>query len=509
MTRLPGKRQINSLANSPLAMDEGLEKPVIDAVRSACRHTEVANMTTGADMAGNIRKLIRRSASSGAFILGCVLSVPALGEPTLTFGLNQTFEADSNPGLDAGVSETEVFTSTQLSFGLVSETPLDRFSLTASGLARAELSPDTGLRFDDRKLGLGYAREGANSGFEIEAGYQSANITYLRPLADFLNDEGTLELPEDSEDLNGTGTRETLSLNAQLELGRDAPLGATFTARFLDRSYSAASDPGLTDSQRANLGTDVHLRLSPVAEGSLELSYGLYDADDAEDTRRETITTQAGIKYDVSPILQVDASLGYATIDTEEFAVTTRTEGMFGNLAAELERPNGTVTASLGSEVTEDGTIHTARIGRVLELPRGSLAASIGVSKPEGGPSSLIGSLAWRHDLPTGNLGAQLLRSVGFDDEDGLTTTTALALGYQYEINPVSGLNFDLNYALIDEPTESRERANFTAAYQHALTADWALNTGYRYRMRDSDADPRAESHAIFLSIGREFTGRP
>ncbi|MCI2401143.1 hypothetical protein [Aliiroseovarius subalbicans] len=457
-------------------------------------------------MAENIRKQIQRGASPVAIILGCVLSIPAQADGLdMTFGLEQRLEADSNPGLDAGGSETEISASTQLSFGLVRETPLDRFSFTASGLVRAELSPDAELRFDDQKLGLGYAREGANSGFEIEAGYHRANIAYLQPLSDFLNDDGEIELPEDLEDLNGTGTRENLSLSTQLELGRDAPLGATFTARFLDRSYSGTTNPDLFDSQRTKLGTDIHLRLSPVAEGSLGLNYHLYDADDTEGTRRETTTTQVGIHYDVSPILQFEASLGYAIIDTEEFAITTRTEGMFGRLTAELERPNGTVTADLHSDITEDGTIHTFRIGRALDLPSGALAASIGVSKPEGGPSHLIGSLDWRHDLPTGKLNAQLLRSVGFDDDDGITTTTALALGYSHEINNVSGLNFDLNYAVIDDPTESRERGKFTAVYQRALTADWGLNAGYRYRTRDSDA----ESHAIFLSIGREFSGRP
>lgn len=456
------------------------------------------------------RHLIYRTLSAGAWSF-CLLSpAPAQESGTeLTFGFSQSVETDDNLDLDPVSQGRTTFASTGLSFGIARETPLDRIGLTASGVLRAVDGPGAESGFDDQRLDFGYDRDGAQSAFSFNAGYLQSDVQFIRPLEDFENDEGQIELPPDLDDLNGTGTRERYRTGLALELGQDAPIGAALAADYLALRYTDTTDPGLTDNERFNLDGEVFLRPSQRIEGVLGVGYRVFDEDDVEQTRRETTTGFLGLNAELSPIWRLEARFGYTTIDTREFGTVTRTDGPSGLLRVERDMPNGTVEAGYEQIVTEDGDIRNLTVGRSLDLPTGTFAFTAGVADSELDSADFIGSLDWVQQLPRGEVNARFARSLDFDEDKGNILRTALFLGYVHNINALSSINLNAGYTVSKELTRTIDRANFSASYQHALTSDWSLNTGYRYRMREELTDPRAQSHALFFTIGREFSARP
>ncbi|KIC35679.1 hypothetical protein [Leisingera sp. ANG-M7] len=426
----------------------------------------------------------------------------------MVFGFSQGLEANDNLDLDPVSLGSTVFTSTELSFGLTKRTPLDRFGLLASGVLRGASGPGTQSGLDDQTLELSYGRLGADAEFKAEAGYRQTNIEFLEPLDNITDEDGQIDLPPDLDRLDGTGNRERYAAGVALELGREAPVGASFRADYLGLRYSDTSDADLFDSDRSEAETELRFRLSPVAVARLGLGYGLYEAEDEEQTRRDTSRGYAGLSVELSPVLRLDANAGYAAIDTREFGVTTRSSGLEALLRLERDMPNGTVTAEAEQYVTDDGTIRTLTAGRSLELPAGTLSATLGAADSDLGRSEIIGSLAWSQDLPRGGINAQLRRWVDFDEDDGNVLRTALLLDYVHEINGLSSIGLKAGYTVTDEAGGSTDRASFTAEYSYALTEDWSLKTGYRYRMREELAEARAQSHAVFVSIGRDFRVR-
>lgn len=424
-------------------------------------------------------------------------------------GFNQSFETDDNLDLDPVSVGRTTFASTRLSLGLTHETPLDQFGLNASGVIRAVNGPGVDSGVDNQRVGLTYNRAGAQAAFGFNTSYFQSNIEFLRPLEEFRNDEGEIELPPDLDDLNGTGNRERYRTGLSLELGQNAPIGAAFNASYLALRYTDTTDPGLNDNDRYNMDAELFLRFSPLIEGTLGLDYGLFESDDTEQTKRETTTGFFSLGVELSPIWRLTAGFGYTTIDTREFGVVTRTDGPTGRLQLERDMPNGSIGAEIEQIVTDDGDIRNFLISRNMGLPAGELSFTIGVSDSELDNATPIGSLNWSQNFPRSVISAQIRRSVDFDQEKGNVIRTAAFLGYFYEINSVSGINLNAGYTISDEVTDTIDRANFTASYQYTLTEDWALNTGYRYRMREELTDPRAQSHAVFFNIGRDFNLRP
>ncbi len=456
------------------------------------------------------RHLIYRTLSAGAWSL-CCLS-PALAQESgteLTFGFSQSIETDDNLDLDPVSQGRTTFAATGLSFGLVHETPLDRIGVAVSGVLRAVDGPGVDSGLDDQRLDLDYDRVGAQSAFNFNVGYLQSNIQFLRPLEDFENSDGQIELPPDLDDLNGTGNRERYRAGLALELGQEAPIGAALAANYLDLRYTDTTDPGLTDNDRTNLDADLFLRFSPLVEGVLGADYRLFNQDDAEQTRRKTKIGYFGLNVELSSIWRLESQLGYTTIDTREFGVVTRTDGPSGLLRFERDMPNGTFEAGYEQIVTEDGDIRNLTVGRSLELPTGEFAFTAGVADSELDSADFIGSLDWVQQLPRGEFNARFARSLDFDEDKGNILRTALFLGYTHNINAVSNINLNAAYTVSEELTRTIDRANFTASYQHSLTKDWVLSTGYRYRMREELTDPRAQSHAVFFTIGRDFIVRP
>lgn len=394
------------------------------------------------------------------------------GGVRMTWGIEQRFETDSNGELDPGGSEDISQASTRLSFGLSSATRASSLSFTAAGKFRVAQGPDfngTEAEFTEPEAGLSYARRSANADMSLSARYRESDVAFLRPLEDFIDQNGNLDLPPDLEDLNGNGTRRNLRANAALNWGRDGPVGFGVNGGYSIIDYSNTSSASLFDSRRASIGATLRAEIAPATNASAGLRFSTFDDDDPATSRRDSYGLDLGLSRAVE---------------------------------------NGLWSVGFNLSETEDGTQTGVNIGREMALPRGRLSASIGATAAAEGGVNLTGSLGYNQALSRlSSVSANLSRSISQGTDDTERLLTALSLGYSLTLSRLSSVSVNV-LASESEDTATNQatrNASFGLSYSRSLTRDWGMNLGYRHRIRDVDGIPSANSDSFFLTIRRDF----
>jgi len=448
-----------------------------------------------------------RTGLRAGLALGAACLVPSLaaaqdddGGVRLVFGLEQRLEAGRNVGLDVPDEGSTTSAVTRLSFGLSSITPIDQLEISASSALVIERSP-------------------TSDGTEIELARPDLTFSYVREIPDarlaltarFRRDDvDAFDDDLDGEDDDDEGTRTDYRLGLSYDFRRTAPLGFGIDAGYDLTEYENTTDPDLNDIETLRLGLEARLRLSEVLTGIGGLRYVREDEDDAAQTLTETVTTTVAMQYLASSRLGVTASVGLTDIETTEFGVTDRTSGPVARLGLDYTMPNGNATADLVLTTDSDeGERVSFEVGRTLALPSGALAARIGVTSADDAGTDVIAALDWTRNLPDGAIGINLVRAVSYDDDDDESQVdTTFAVDWMHEINALSSLRLDFSYEINEAPSERIEETAFGATYSYALTPDWNLDSGVRYRVRD-DAGGRADSPTVFVALGRSFEFRP
>ena len=458
------------------------------------------------------RTSIRRAALFGAIALPIVPALAQEGGVLLTFGVNQRFEYESNPDLDVSGGESRTQAVTRLSFGLRSETQTEKLRFDASTALRLSETDSDGFQsdVDNPRLGFSYSRDGSDSSLTFSANYRQDQVEFLRPLEDFRNEDGVIELPEDFSALQGSGTRRSYGGTLRMDFGKEAPLGFGFVAGLSQIDYTDVSDADLNDIRRENLGATVRLRFSDTTRGRIAVNYNRFTEEDTAQTDRQTEAIRFGVTHDLTSATTLDASIGYSTVDTEEFGVTRTTSKPIYSFGLAQDMPNGSLTVDLDARTESDGTWTSLSFGRVYELANGGLSGRIGLVDPAGVDPELEGEVNWNRELPSGQINARLSRAVSSQTDDQTRISSALSLGYDHGINDVSGIGVDLSLAKVTETNENTvDRTDLSAFYRHALTDDWDLNVGASWTERDEETVGKADSQSVFLTIGRRFTFRP
>ena len=429
-------------------------------------------------------------------VLSPIAGMAQEGGVLLTFGIENRLELAHNESLSVPAEGTDVANATRLSFGLSSETELDRLSFLVSGAAIIEnAAGDSGTEFDFGRTAasLEYRREVPSALLELSASLRNDDIGSFDDLA--------------ADDESGTQTDYTLA--ARLETGRTAAVGFALGLEYEATDYQDATDPDLVDFDETRADAAVILRFSEVATGRIGVRYSEREEENAGTTVTETRVTYAGLDYAVSQRLDLSAEVGYAEIETEDFDVVDRVTGPDLRLGATYDLPVGTVSARLLVSTDEDDDRReTFEIGRDLETPRDTISARLGVTRADTTGTDVVGLLLWERALPDGSLAFELGRTVGFDDDDGEIGTSTLSATWLKDINEISSISLDITYEQSDSDVESIEQLTLGAGYRQRLNQDWNLDTGVGYRIRD-DADGRARSPSVFVALSREFQVRP
>jgi opacity protein-like surface antigen len=434
--------------------------------------------------------------SLAALLLAGVAFAPVAsaqeGGTLLSATISERLEANSNYGLDDPSPGTSYFADTRLSLGYLNETPTQSFGLGFSTGARAlwEAEEDFDLTLaSPTGANLNYGNEWAAGAFDADFRYRQREVNVTRAFDDFIGDDEE-PLPDDLTQLQDDTREHRYDANIGVEFATDSPSSYELGFQGTNIDYDEVSANRVPRYTLVGEGA-WRLRLSPVIASQVYADHLFYSADDDEQTEIRRSEIGAGAVYQPSENLEVSGGLGFAQRERTELVGGDRetTEDDSGpSLRGEFAYTTASLT--LGGEAVLSAAAPETRLNAIFRasyaLPRGRVNGRV-------------------YQRYTGtSTGGQEARITGFN------------IGIVREITSVSSVGLDFAYATQvdvedddDEVTDPDiDRANITATYSHALTEAVFADIGYRFRSRDEEPDS-AQSHAVFLEVGRTFETRP
>lgn len=408
------------------------------------------------------------------------------GGKTLTFGLSQRFEAAGNYDLDSEFGDdsdsdgTTYIASTDLSLDFRSATRGQTLELGLGGALRRIDAPDEAdsesFGFYDPDYSIAYARTGPGSSLTLDASLRTSEISFLRRLDAFFDDEGELVIPDDIddlEDLEGTGTRQILSYGAALALWQDTRFGVTARAQMSETTYQDTTDPGLFDESSTLLGIETRMVLTEIHTLTTDLRYTWIEDDDPLEEDE-------------------DGGLGFDT-----------------TLA--VDRPGGALTASLGVTETDEGTRLSLEGGISREQPLGGVGVSLGVSRGGEGDLGLIGTVDYTRAFPAGQISLQAERSFVEGGSDDSEAVTAVAASYGRELTPLTSISADASFASTTDSVTDDTASDLSLGLSLSRQFDpnWAVTAGVNATFfKDEGDDEWERSESVYVTLGRSFDWR-
>ncbi|KIC45491.1 hypothetical protein RA28_10435 [Ruegeria sp. ANG-S4] len=436
------------------------------------------------------------------------------GGTQMTLGIAQRFESGRNLRLEVPEEGHGTISSTILSFGVSSETPIQSLSLDAVTALRWTDLPNEDSDFDigDSIFEFGYAREGANAGLDFGVDFSSYDIGLFRSLNDFIDDEGVLDLPSDFGDLTGDGTRREFNSVFQMDFGRQDLISYNFRINAQNLDYVDQTSPDLFNSDTIGGSAGIGFVLSPVTTATIDIRAERYEEDNPDQTDRKSKSVVFGLSQEVSARTRFDVALGYTEIDERELiAGDDFTSGFIGRIGAEYDMPNGEITFDAESELSLAGRLNSFRIGRSREILGATFSVSLGFAHTDGGRTEPIGSLRYANEFGENELRIFFDRNIVITDDEVFRDEYILDFGYIWGLGPSSRLGLGATHILTDstEVDPRVERTDLNAVYSYELESQWIINAGLNYSVRDEDGVGRATSPLAFFQIGREFAWRP
>ncbi|MEL6681422.1 MAG: hypothetical protein AAFQ09_02110 [Pseudomonadota bacterium] len=399
----------------------------------------------------------------GLLPLATVAQEAEPGGVFFTFDVSQSFEASSDRDLTTPEDEDALESVTDFQFGAVTETRSQRLSF---GLGSGVRITDGELSTEDVSLRLGYNRNSADAILDTSLNSVRADIEFLRDATDFIGDDGVLILPDDFEDLTGTGTRTATTFSASLRWGETTPIGYRLSLSQEALRYEDAS-ADLLDSDTSTIAAGLRLNINEVTTGNLSLTYTQIDEEGEPDEDRLTL----------------GSSLTFA-------------------------RPLGDLTYRLStSRDEEDSVFWAASIDRRLALARSALAGSVGVVEDDTGDIRPVGSIEFTYPRPTGQIQLNAARTLAPGADRGTTTLQAT---YIEATSPISNIRFEITIGQTSDPdgSDSLATGTLSGSYGIELTPLWQLSLGARHDIRDDDGS-RSRSNTAFLTLDRAISWRP
>ncbi|MCE8455100.1 hypothetical protein [Rhodovulum sulfidophilum] len=378
--------------------------------------------------------------------------------------------------------------------------------VTLSSRTRTEaflFSVDSGLEQDfdgsalqqkDPRLILSYSRESLSSALAADFSYRQSDVDALSEDDDI--SDGVLRLDE--------GLLKRYSGNLSLQLGRDAPFGATVDLGYSAKTYSETSDPDLLDEESVNATVALRFDLDPRISAGLRSSFSETDRDDpGQDT--DSASIGGTLDFGVTKTLSTNAYLGYSRVtkSTPGFPEDVQ-KGLAYTLSFTELRPNGDLSGSLGSDIDEAGRRTTARLDRSLELPSGALRAGVGLSTSEDDDLRPLLSFSYDRGLKRGTFGVKLDQAFSTDSDGEEALNSDFRVTYRQELTPLSSLQAGVvlrDTDFVDDANTDSRKLQLDLVYRHALAEDWNLVGGYSHSISDKSDEDRDHSSKVFIGL--------
>ncbi|WP_193139893.1 MULTISPECIES: hypothetical protein [unclassified Meridianimarinicoccus] len=486
----------------------------VAAVTAAAQSTTPAQTATSALSTGTnpinnsaVRNVNRNQPFRQFFLTGARpgFSRLSLGAPgrRQTASYNTNLEFNDNYDLREDSLGNALIWNNILGYGIERRTLTDEFTFDGAVNVRATDLPTFGndVEADDWRFNLGYLRVVGDNSLDFDVRYQNVDVAFFNPLSD-------LDINGNFDDTFGEGRRESMRGNFGASLNQDGPVSFDLVGYLSRVNFYDTTDPSLNDRDRADIAADFGFALSPILKLTAGGFYGRRIEDDADDLDSTHRRLNFGMDGLVNQRMRLRAWVGYSEVDTKRNSGDKFQSGYVGGINVTVAQKNGDLRFGASTRYDENGLRLDTTVGKSLNWASGSLDGNIGVSGSDTTDLRLIGDLAYTYNLRNGQFWADFAQITGVDQNGDNVINSALDLGYRQAINRVSSFNVGVGGALQrydNSGKTEKDRFNVTAAYNHALTRDWSLNTGYRYRLRDTESQNRAQSNAVFLGLGRNW----
>lgn len=455
------------------------------------------------------RENVTRHYGCGAFFVVCTASAVAYAQDSVPPGMQarmditQRLESSDNPDLDVNGSP-DTFGRTVLGFGLSSIRTVDSFFLDLGADIEEGRSGRDSVDLTNYSSSLAYTRDTRNARAVTTFRFQEADAN-----------QGVLddEFDENGNVINQTsGTRQSLTLGFEGELGREAPIGASIQGRYNLIDFSGTTSDSQRDSDTARLSGQINFEITPRITTSLTSTYEDFNATGGG-VDRETIGFGSAARLFVGSVDTIDVAFSFDSIQRSGDE-TGSDEGISGNLGWSRDLPNGAFGLNYASDVSSnaDGRRSFLSLERRIDLPRGGLSFTLGVTGTETVGSDPLVELDYTHRMPTSVITVGLSQRVAVDNNNEEEINTRLRASFTQDINATSNLGLRLSYFNRNElqmDANDGERLDISLTYRHDLTADWGLVSGFTHRFSTEDTGEDRRSNTVFVGLERNFSWIP
>ncbi|WP_287188256.1 hypothetical protein, partial [Rhodovulum sp.] len=443
---------------------------------------------------------------TGFWARGLTAGLAAVG--LVFMGAQQAPAQDAAGGLVADLrfsqrltwEDDDFYATTGIGLALTSRTRNPSFGLFLDGGLELGAEGESGVTLADPVLRLTFGHEAASSAIDLSLRYRESDVDTLFEEDVFGQD--VLVFDE--------GTRKDLSTSLGFVFGRDAPFGGSLDLGYSTRRYSGTSDPSLLDEDRTSAALALRFDIDPRIRASLRASVAETDRDGAgRDIRNESLG--AGLDLSVTQTLTAGLFLGRTRVVESGAGPRSVEDGLAYRLSLTEQRPNGTLSGSLVSDIDEVGRRTTARIDRDLELRAGRLRAGVGVSEGSDGDLRPLISLGWAQDLPRGSFGITLDQAFTTDSDGEEALNSQIALSWRQELTPLSSLQTGIRLRDTDflggAGVDTR-KITLDLVYRHALAGDWDMLGGYTHTLSRQEGASDSRSDEVFIGVEKRVRWR-
>ncbi len=442
------------------------------------------------------------------FALGAVARAQDALPPGITARLDvtQRLEYSDNPGLRTDENaDSDFFGRTLLNFGLLSINNVDRLNLNiGTEIEEGNDDNDDTIDFTNTFARLGYNRTTPNAALGLNLEYRESDVDSRFIDDDFLEDGDVLR--QDS------GTRQSYTYGFNWAVGREAPIGASFNARWRALRYNDTDDDSLRDRDTETYSGRVTFRIDPRITAGLIARYNNRDIENGVD--RETTSIGGTLGLDITQTLRGDFGLTYDSIERSGTQNDTD-DGLSVSATLRQDVPNGTMGVSFFSDVSsnDNGRRSSLRFNRQMDFARdASLGFSVGVTGADTIGTDPLLDINYRKLLDDGQITLSMAQSVITDSDNEEEINTRLRAGYDKQINSLSSIGASIaffNRNELDSDQDDDRRFDLDLTYNYALTRDWSLVSGYRYTITETDGGDERDSNTIFVGLRRSFDWNP
>jgi len=417
-----------------------------------------------------------------AAALTVALSAPGQGQQggrEQTFTLRQGFETQRNPELEPDLdSDRRNLATTDLGYSLSSTTRRASLGVTlgvrlVGATGDLDVGEEDGFEIDRPRLAFRYSYTAPEAVFGANASIERRNIGFTERLDLIENEDGTIEVPDDIDDLEGTGFRTNARLGFSADFGENRPFGWGVSVTGSSLTYDEVEGSDLTDSARTGLRV-----------------YG---------------------RFDLTPVLSLRTGLGY-TQRTDDGEDDVRTE-TYDAVLTQRRADNGALRAGISLDVPEDKDRRVTVFAGAVEEIDGlrSFDVNLGATLAESGEARLAARIDYNQALSRSTAFTAGLNREARDISNNETVLdTAARLNLSHSLTRQSGVDFGVVYGARENFTTDEDTADLSVSlgYTHDLTRDWALSVGASHIWRDETDRDRATSDRLFFSIGRSWSSR-